>query len=138
MVVARVVDPGMENYLQAEGIRWVRGLPRAELNWYFAHAHAFVLPSLSEGFGQVYVEALAHGCPVIGTRNSVLPDLTEAQPWIRYVEPGDVGGLAERLRERLRETAPAAKQRVTIAASVDGLSWERFRAGIEEVLQRFD
>jgi glycosyltransferase involved in cell wall biosynthesis len=138
VVVARVVDPGMEAYLAAEGIRWIPGLPRAELNWYFGHAHAFVMPSMSEGFGQVYLEALAHGCPVIGTRHSALPDFARAQPAITYVTPGDCLALADRLREALLRAPRDAAGRAAVAESVREFTWERFRAGIEDVLARFD
>src|SRR6201999_756626 len=127
VVVARVVDPGMQPLLAAAGIDWLPGVARADLNWYFRRAQAFVLPSLSEGFGQVYLEALANGCPVIGTRHSVLPDAVAARAWIRFVEPGDVEGLAESLADTLRRPAPAEAERAQIAASVSAFTWERFR-----------
>ena len=138
VVVARVVDPAMVQRLAAAGIKWIRGLPRAELNWYYQHARAFVLPSQSEGFGQVYLEALAHGCRIIGTRHSVLPDLAAAQAWIDYVEPGRIEALAGALTDALRRPAATAAERAAIAASVAGYTWEGFRAGLEAVLQRFD
>jgi glycosyltransferase involved in cell wall biosynthesis len=138
IVVARVLDAGMEKFLDEEGIRWVKGLPRAELNWYYKHAHAFVMPSLSEGFGQVYLEALANGSPVIGTRNSVLPDLPSAQRWIRYVEPGDLAGLSGVIAEVLGQPAPGEAERAEISSSVGEFTWDRFRAGIESVLAQFD
>jgi len=139
IVIARVLDPGMEAFLRIEGVRCIRGLPRAELNWYYRHALAFVMPSLSEGFGQVYLEALANGCPVIGTRNSVLPDIVEAQQWISYVEPGDVAALAESLKGLLNGAAgKTASERSAIASSVRDFTWERFRGGIEAVLKSLD
>ena len=139
IVVARVIDPGMAKPLNTPGVRWVQGLPRAELNWYFSHAKAFVMPSLSEGFGQVYLEALAKGCPVIGTRNSVLPDIADAQPWIDYVEPGNITELAESLSKTLRKNASiSAHDKLAVAASVGSFTWESFRSGIENILRRFD
>jgi glycosyltransferase involved in cell wall biosynthesis len=138
VVIARGVDAGMEPLLAKKGIRWIRGVPRAELNWHYRHARAFVMPSISEGFGQVYLEALANGCPVIGTRNSVLPDLSAAQQWIRYVEPGDSDGLADCLGEVLRTPAPDAAGRAALAASLKSYTWENFRTGVETVLRRFD
>jgi glycosyltransferase involved in cell wall biosynthesis len=138
VVVARTIDRGMERHLEQAGIKWIGGLPRAELKWYFRHAHAFIMPSLSEGFGQVYLEAIGAGCPVIGTRNSVLPDLTAAQPWIAYVEPGDISALAARIRSSLARPAPSEAERAEIARGVEAFTWERFRAGIEAVLERFD
>ena len=138
IVVARHVEPGMEPLLAAPGIRWVRGLPRGELNWYYDHALAFVLPSLSEGFGQVYLEALAHGCRVIGTRHSVLPDLAAAQAWVDYVQPGEIEALAAAIRRALLRPAAGATERAAVAASVGDYTWERFRAGVEGILRRFD
>jgi glycosyltransferase involved in cell wall biosynthesis len=139
VVIARVVDDGMEPLLAAEGIRWVRGVPRTELNWYFDHAVGFVMPSMSEGFGQVYLEAMANGCPVIGTRNSVLPDLTSAQRWIRYVEPGDIEALAEQMREMLRcPLVRSDSEKESIKSSVGEYSWARFRSEVERVLQAHD
>lgn len=42
-----------------------RSVIGAEKEALFAHCSAFVLPSLSENFGNVVVEAMAHGAPVI-------------------------------------------------------------------------
>ena len=138
VVVARGVDAGMETLLAAAGIRWIRGLPRAELNWYYDHARVFVLPSQSEGFGQVYLEALAPGCRVIGTRHSVLPDLAAAQPWIDYVVPGETAMLAGAIRRALQRPEAPAGERAAVAASVADYTWESFRAGLESVLRRLD
>ena len=48
------------------------------------------MPSLVEGFGQVYLEALAQGCPVLGTANTCLPDLGGEADAIFLVTPGNV------------------------------------------------
>lgn len=138
VVVARVVDPGMEPLLARPGITWIQGLPRAELTWRYRHARAFVLPSMSEGFGQVYLEALTHGCPVVGTRHSVLPDATAAQPWITYVTPGAEEELAAAIDRTLRRPAVTPEERAAITAAVTEFTWERFRTGLETVLARFD
>ncbi len=49
---------GAENVL-------IRTLPPHEMDAYYSAADAFALASLREGFGLAYVEALAHGLPVI-------------------------------------------------------------------------
>lgn len=51
---------------------------------YYRSADIFTLASLSEGFGRVYIEALAHGLPVIAHNHPVM----------KYVI-GDVGTLAD-------------------------------------------
>ncbi len=140
VVIARYIEPGMRELLtKAKSVRCIPGVGPEELaNWY-ASARAFVLPSLSEGFGHVYLEALASGCPVIGTRNSMLPDLAGAQSHIRYVEPCNVEGIRVEL-ERVADLDPADPFFGTRAVreSVGERSWPRFREGLESVLTRFD
>ena len=140
VVIARVVDPELRDRLAAaQSTRHLAGVGPGELARWFSSARAFVLPSLSEGFGHVYLEALACGCPVIGTRNSMLPDFVAAQPHVRYVEPGDSAGLRAEI-ERVGGLPPDSPFFSTDAVrnSVGAYTWKRFRDGIEAVLERFD
>ncbi|WP_354683805.1 glycosyltransferase [Cupriavidus necator] len=50
---------------------------RAELDHYYGHAHALVMPSRWEGFGLVAVEALRSGTPVLCNTAGALPDIVE-------------------------------------------------------------
>ncbi len=140
VVVARVVDRELRPRLAAApSVRHLAGVAARELPRLFAEARAFVLPSMSEGFGHVFLEALACGCPVIGTRNSMLPDFAAAQPHIRYVEPGYVAGIRQALDDVA--TLPATDpffSTTAIRASVGDYTWQRFRDGVEAVLARFD
>ena len=83
---------------------------------YMSNATAFVLPSLYEGFGNVLVEALALGAPVIATRCPVGPEeiITDGLTGI-LVPPADENALAQamvtvlkdaELRHRLSATGP--------------------------------
>jgi glycosyltransferase involved in cell wall biosynthesis len=58
----------------------------------------FVLPTQAEAFGIAAVEACAAGLPVIASRVGGLVDVVAEGETGMLVEPGDVGGLTERIR----------------------------------------
>lgn len=41
----------------------------------YRHAAAFIYPSLYEGFGMPLLEAMVHGCPVLSSNTSCLPEI---------------------------------------------------------------
>ncbi len=47
----------------------------SELKWLYENAAAYVLPSLSEGFGLPGLEAMAHGCPLVSSNATCLPEV---------------------------------------------------------------
>lgn len=55
-------------YNLQDRIRLLGGLERKDISKYMNKSHCFVLPSRSETFGVVYIEAMACGLPVIATR----------------------------------------------------------------------
>ncbi|HET7673027.1 MAG TPA: glycosyltransferase family 1 protein [Candidatus Saccharimonadales bacterium] len=46
-----------------------------QLKWLYENAEAYVLPSMSEGFGLPGLEAMAHGCPVVSSDRTCLPEI---------------------------------------------------------------
>ena len=44
-------------------------MPEAEIESVWAQAHVFAMPSLTEGFGLVFIEAMRRGLPVISSRS---------------------------------------------------------------------
>jgi glycosyltransferase involved in cell wall biosynthesis len=90
-------------------------LPRPELARRMAGASVLVLPSYSEGFGRVVLEAMATGTPVIGSRVGGIPELIEDGARGFLVPPGDERALAEKIlwilrnRDRAEEMGQAAR-----------------------------
>ena len=62
---------------------------------YMAACDIFSLPSWSESFGVVYLEAMAHGKPVIGCKGEGIEDFVENGKMGLLVKSKDVGGLTE-------------------------------------------
>lgn len=102
-----------------------RHLGKEEVNKLFQAASIFVMPSLVEGFGLVYLEALSAGCICIGTYNSGLPDLNLGNAAI-VVQPGSTSALEGALVD-----ADLAFSRgidhLEVASRARARSWETFR-----------
>jgi glycosyltransferase involved in cell wall biosynthesis len=85
-----------------ERVRLVGPRPQVELaDWYRA-ADVLVLPSRSEGFPNVLLEATACGLPFVASRVGGIPEIAEHTAG-RLFPVGDVDQQAESLREALAE-----------------------------------
>jgi glycosyltransferase involved in cell wall biosynthesis len=63
----------------------------------FFNADILVLPSYSEGFSIVILEAMAAGLPIVTTPVGALPEVLEEGVHCLFVQPGDLNALADRL-----------------------------------------
>lgn len=64
-----------ERMVKAEKVIFAGYLLESDLSMLYEHAHAFVLPSLYEGFGIPILEAMSAGCPVLCSNTSSLPEV---------------------------------------------------------------
>jgi glycosyltransferase involved in cell wall biosynthesis len=69
-------------------------VPREELPLHYLLADAFVMPSTGEGFGIVFLEALASGRPVIAAQSTASPQAIDGGRLGELVEPGQPDALA--------------------------------------------
>lgn len=134
-IVAGVLDPGIAT-LAGPDIKIFRHQPRSALVEAYQNAHVMVLPSLVEGFGLVYLEAMAAGCFVIGTGNTGLPDVKPPDWAARLVPPADVDTLAHNLAEVRDLHAARAIEPQRIRGFAETLCWAEFRAAIADVAAR--
>lgn len=65
------------------------------LKWLYENARAYVLPSLSEGFGLPGLEAMAHGCPLVSSNATCLPEVYGGAAV--YFNPEDVQDMAGKI-----------------------------------------
>jgi D-inositol-3-phosphate glycosyltransferase len=92
--------------LGVEGVYFVGWRGHDELPLGLTCADVFVAPSTDEPFGQVYLEAMACGVPVIGTLSGGPPSFVNVHPdepdgWL--VTPDDEGQLADAIAEAVAD-----------------------------------
>lgn len=129
ILVCRTIDSGiLELALTIPGVELIRGLRHSDLIQEFRKSALFVMPSLVEGFGQVYLEALAEGCPVLGTRNTGLPDIGGEA--VSVVEPGNIDQLVTMLELLSRELPGNIRIREIAQSCAARFPWSRFRQSL--------
>jgi glycosyltransferase involved in cell wall biosynthesis len=89
-------------------VRFLGGLSPKELHQEIIQADVVVLPSYTEAFGIVLLEAQALGIPVIGTRVGGIPETMAEKETGMLVPPFDPGALADAMRQLL--TDPGKRQ----------------------------
>jgi glycosyltransferase involved in cell wall biosynthesis len=110
-----------------------------ELPGGLACSDLMVMPSIDESFGQVFVEAMACGVPVIAARAGGPPSFINTDPgrpngWL--VEPDDLGSLASALVEGVNEpNERAARARNGYRATRREFSWETIAQRIARVYE---
>jgi 1,2-diacylglycerol 3-alpha-glucosyltransferase len=99
-----------------------RSVPYNEVGNYYCTADAFVLASMQEGFGRVFLEALIYGLPVFAHDHPVMRFVLGNEG--RLADLSQPGCLSAKLQEELREhTTPevAARRRESVR---ERFSWE--------------
>jgi len=77
--------------------------PRSDIPKIIPGFDVLALPSISEGFGIVLLEAMAASLPVVASRVGGIPEVVVDQETGRLVPPGDPEALAEALKEILND-----------------------------------
>jgi glycosyltransferase involved in cell wall biosynthesis len=101
----------------------------------YSNCDVFALPSRGEGFGMVFLEAMAYGKPVIGGAHAGVPDIIEDGKTGFLVPHGNIDRLAQAIEFILADYGRAAlmgsrgRERV-----VSTFSFARFQANLEGVL----
>lgn len=96
------IDLGVEQACRFVGVR-------EDIADILAAADLFVLPSISEGFPFVLLEALSMGCPVVASQVNGVPELIEDRKTGRLVPARDPQALAVAIRDVLSDPAAASR-----------------------------
>jgi len=106
----------------SESIRFLTNLSREEIAACYARSEIFALPSTGEGFGLVFLEAMAFAKPLIGAARGGITDIIENRVNGLLVPAGDLRSLVEALAEILEN---------------ESLRMELGRRGAENVRHRY-
>src|SRR5262249_20255459 len=81
-------------------VHWLGDVSLVRLTQEYNRANVFCLPSLQEGFGIVFLEAMAAGKPIVAVRSAAVPEV------VRHgilAEPGNVESLADGILRLYRD-----------------------------------
>ncbi len=98
-------------------------ISRRELLDRYRRAALFCLPSRQEGFGIVFLEAMASGKPIVAARRAAVPEVVTEGEIGHLVDPEDPEGLAEVLAQLLGD-----RERRVAMGSAGRHRVERYRA----------
>lgn len=82
-------------------VRFTGRIPDHELSRLYTRATALVFPSRNEGFGLPPLEALAHGCPVIASNATSMPEVLGTEGAL-FFEPSGTDGILRAIETALR------------------------------------
>ena len=102
---AELTIVGCSPNVSVPGCRVEGRVPVAEVSKYFRSASIFCMPTTVEPFGVVFVEAFAHGLPIVATNIGAIPDLIEEGESGFMVPCNDPAQLANRLNCLLADPA---------------------------------
>jgi glycosyltransferase involved in cell wall biosynthesis len=87
----------------ASAVRFLTGLSKQELAACYARADIFALPSTGEGFGLVFLEAMAFAKPIVAAAAGGSTDLVEDKVNGLLIPPRDQAALTQALDQLLRD-----------------------------------
>lgn len=78
-------------------VKWLGYIPVRELAREYSHCDVFCLPSVQEGFGIVFLEAMAAGAPVVAARAAAVPEVAACGLLVEPDNAEALGAALERL-----------------------------------------
>lgn len=133
---ARVVGPyknTMIEHPEFRGPQYIGQVPRSEVRKEFLQADIFVLPTLSDSFALVHLEAMACGVPVITTTNcgSVVRDGIDG-----FIVPiRDAESLADRMEQLLTDDRLRDRMSRNAKERAKEFTWDKYGDRLLEAFQ---
>jgi glycosyltransferase involved in cell wall biosynthesis len=107
-----------------------------ELATAFASTDVFLNPSITETFGNVTLEAMASGLPVMAVAASGTSSLVKDNVTGRLAEPGDYEAMADELADYQGDPALRAKHGAAGLEFAKTMDWDEINAAVMHVYER--
>jgi glycosyltransferase involved in cell wall biosynthesis len=89
----------------------------------YHRAHAYIFPSLFEGFGLPLLEAMAGGCPIVTSNISSMPEI--AGDAALLIDPTNLEEMTEAIHAVCTDESLTEKLRMNGAMRIKQFSWEK-------------
>ncbi len=89
----------------------------------YTHAIAFIYPSMYEGFGMPLLEAMAHGCPVLSSNASSMPEV--AADAALYFDPLNTAEMSNLMEHIVEDKVLRSQLRKAGLERGDKFSWKK-------------
>jgi glycosyltransferase involved in cell wall biosynthesis len=122
-----------------EQINFLGSVSNEEVYGHLSRADIFVRPSLSEGLGNAFLEAMSMGVPVIGTRVGGIPDFLIDGETGWFCEAKNPKNIAEKISYVLDEKNKEEVARVAANARkmvAEKYNWEKISQAMAGVFRR--
>ncbi|MFT4112064.1 glycosyltransferase family 4 protein [Silvibacterium sp.] len=110
---------------------------QSELVKAYQSADLFVFPSVGEGFGQVLLESLACGLPILSTTNTAAPDLICDGREGFIVDPRRPDLLAEKIDWAIRSRSQLTTMGEAARSCAERYTWQTFRSCVAEEVGKY-
>lgn len=142
LVFAGTAHPGYAASLRAEAVKHglgagqlviLSGLSDDAVAQLYRGAALFCFPSLHEGFGLPALEAMACGCPTVGSDRSSIPEVIGDKELL--FNPEDENDIARAMRRLLASRAEASRVAQCAVERAASFTWANVAARFSEALQ---
>lgn len=120
----------------SDGVRFLGQKPNAEVFHRMCESGFFVMASKPEGFGIVYLEAMAAGCVTIGTEGQGIADIIEHGVNGFLVPADDEDCIADVIRQCLLQPEMAQKVAVAGQTCAGQLTWSKNAGEYQKLFER--
>jgi len=114
-------------------INFAGQIPNEKVPEYMTASNVFVLPSLSEGFGIVNLEAMASGLPIVASKVGGLPEIITDGENGFLVEPKNPEQIAERVLLLLKDDELKGKISRSNKEKAKRYSWKNVVERLEQI-----